>query len=66
MKANLAQHIRYTASFATQVGGPNSGHYYAFVKSKEGRWFEMNDDMVQAASPPDRQEERIHAFLHAE
>lgn len=33
-------------------GGPNSGHYYAFVKSKEGRWFEMNDETVQATSPP--------------
>lgn len=33
-------------------GGPNSGHYYAFIKSKEGRWFEMNDDMVQATSVP--------------
>lgn len=33
-------------------GGPNSGHYYAFVKSKESRWFEMNDEMVQATSIP--------------
>lgn len=33
-------------------GGPNSGHYYAFIKSKEGRWFEMNDEMVQATSVP--------------
>ncbi|KAF9481839.1 cysteine proteinase [Pholiota conissans] len=33
-------------------GGPNSGHYYAFVKSREGRWFEMNDEMVQPTSPP--------------
>ncbi|KAL4265009.1 Ubiquitin carboxyl-terminal hydrolase [Pleurotus pulmonarius] len=30
-------------------GGPNSGHYYAFVKSKEGRWFEMNDESVSMA-----------------
>jgi len=28
-------------------GGPNSGHYYAFVKSREGRWWEMNDEMIQ-------------------
>lgn len=28
-------------------GGPNSGHYYAFVKSKEGRWWEMNDEIIQ-------------------
>ena len=28
-------------------GGPNSGHYYSFVKSKEGRWWEMNDEMIQ-------------------
>ncbi|KAF9054965.1 cysteine proteinase [Hymenopellis radicata] len=27
-------------------GGPNSGHYYAFVKSAQGRWFEMNDESV--------------------
>ena len=28
-------------------GGPNSGHYYSFVKSKEGRWWEMNDELIQ-------------------
>ena len=28
-------------------GGPNSGHYYSFVKCKEGRWWEMNDEMIQ-------------------
>jgi ubiquitin carboxyl-terminal hydrolase 36/42 len=33
-------------------GGPNSGHYYAFVRSKEGRWYEMNDEMVQPTSLP--------------
>lgn len=33
-------------------GGPNSGHYYAFVKSKEGRWYEMNDETVQPTSLP--------------
>lgn len=33
-------------------GGPNSGHYYAFVKSKEGRWFEMNDEAVTQANVP--------------
>jgi ubiquitin carboxyl-terminal hydrolase 36/42 len=27
-------------------GGPNSGHYYAYVKSREGRWYEMNDESV--------------------
>ncbi|KAG6878569.1 hypothetical protein C0993_003024 [Termitomyces sp. T159_Od127] len=26
--------------------GPNSGHYYAFVKSKDSRWWEMNDESV--------------------
>jgi len=33
-------------------GGPNSGHYYAFVKSKEGHWYEMNDEVVQLTSLP--------------
>lgn len=33
-------------------GGPNSGHYYAFIKSKEGRWFEMNDEIVQSTGTP--------------
>ena len=28
-------------------GGPNSGHYYSFVKSREGRWWEMNDELTQ-------------------
>ncbi|KZT38955.1 cysteine proteinase [Sistotremastrum suecicum HHB10207 ss-3] len=28
-------------------GGPNSGHYYSYVKSKAGQWFEMNDEMVE-------------------
>lgn len=32
--------------------GPNSGHYYAFVKSKDGRWHEMNDESVHAVPPP--------------
>lgn len=27
-------------------GGPNSGHYFAYVKDKDGRWWEMNDEMV--------------------
>lgn len=27
-------------------GGPNSGHYYAHVKSSNGQWFEMNDESV--------------------
>ncbi|KAJ7490338.1 cysteine proteinase [Mycena galericulata] len=27
-------------------GGPNSGHYYAYVKSRSGRWYEMNDESV--------------------
>ncbi|KAG9317362.1 cysteine proteinase [Chiua virens] len=27
-------------------GGPNSGHYFAHVRSANGRWYEMNDDMV--------------------
>ncbi|KAF8138366.1 cysteine proteinase [Boletus edulis] len=27
-------------------GGPNSGHYFAHVKAADGRWYEMNDDIV--------------------
>ncbi|KAI0089063.1 hypothetical protein BDY19DRAFT_905998 [Irpex rosettiformis] len=27
-------------------GGPNSGHYYAFVKDANGKWYEMNDESV--------------------
>ncbi|KAG8218543.1 cysteine proteinase [Butyriboletus roseoflavus] len=27
-------------------GGPNSGHYFAYVKAANGRWYEMNDDAV--------------------
>jgi ubiquitin carboxyl-terminal hydrolase 36/42 len=30
--------------------GPHSGHYYAMVKSKSGRWYEMNDDSVTSTS----------------
>lgn len=29
-------------------GGPNSGHYFAHVKAANGRWYEMNDDMVSS------------------
>ncbi|PCH40869.1 cysteine proteinase, partial [Wolfiporia cocos MD-104 SS10] len=34
-------------------GGPNSGHYYAHVKSADGHWYEMNDESVsrQFGSP---------------
>ncbi|KAF5333602.1 hypothetical protein D9611_002504 [Ephemerocybe angulata] len=32
--------------------GPNSGHYYAFVKSRDGKWYEMNDDSVTPSPPP--------------
>ncbi|KAI0068566.1 cysteine proteinase, partial [Artomyces pyxidatus] len=27
-------------------GGPNSGHYFAHVKTAHGQWYEMNDDSV--------------------
>ncbi|KAF8338711.1 uncharacterized protein EI90DRAFT_2403689 [Cantharellus anzutake] len=30
--------------------GPNSGHYLAHVKAKNGRWYEMNDDSVEQCS----------------
>ncbi|KAF5387760.1 hypothetical protein D9615_000611 [Tricholomella constricta] len=33
-------------------GGPNSGHYYSFVKSRDGRWWEMNDESVSPISGP--------------
>ncbi|KAJ6628937.1 hypothetical protein B0H10DRAFT_2209362 [Mycena sp. CBHHK59/15] len=29
-------------------GGPNSGHYFAYVKSRDGKWCEMNDESVTA------------------
>jgi len=32
--------------------GPNSGHYFAHVKSREGRWFEMNDESVSQSGIP--------------
>ncbi|KAJ4479262.1 cysteine proteinase [Lentinula aciculospora] len=35
-------------------GGPHSGHYYAYVRSRENRWYEMNDDLVTTASTPTR------------
>ncbi|RDB19818.1 Ubiquitin carboxyl-terminal hydrolase 42 [Hypsizygus marmoreus] len=33
-------------------GGPNSGHYYAFVKSRDGNWWEMNDESVTMIPGP--------------
>ncbi|KAL0949256.1 hypothetical protein HGRIS_009334 [Hohenbuehelia grisea] len=33
-------------------GGPNSGHYFAHVRSREGRWYEMNDESVTPCRPP--------------
>lgn len=34
-------------------GGPNSGHYYAHIKTSKGTWFEMNDESVtRTGSPP--------------
>ncbi|KAJ3769964.1 Usp36 protein [Lentinula raphanica] len=35
-------------------GGPHSGHYYAYVKSRDNRWYEMNDESVTTASAPTR------------
>ncbi|VDB97050.1 unnamed protein product [Peniophora sp. CBMAI 1063] len=32
-------------------GGPNSGHYYAFVKGGRGAWYEMNDESVTRCRP---------------
>jgi len=33
-------------------GGPNSGHYFAFVKSRTGKWYEMNDEIVSPHHGP--------------
>jgi ubiquitin carboxyl-terminal hydrolase 36/42 len=33
-------------------GGPNSGHYYAHVKAGDGRWYEMNDEVVTPSRGP--------------
>lgn len=33
-------------------GGPNSGHYYAYVKGANGIWHEMNDESVMRQSGP--------------
>ncbi|RDX53884.1 cysteine proteinase [Lentinus brumalis] len=33
-------------------GGPNSGHYYAHVKSSNGSWYEMNDESVMKQTGP--------------
>lgn len=30
--------------------GPHSGHYYAYVRAGDGRWYRMDDDEVQGAS----------------
>jgi ubiquitin carboxyl-terminal hydrolase 36/42 len=32
--------------------GPNSGHYYGFVKSATGQWYEMNDESVSSTRAP--------------
>ncbi|KAF9780262.1 Usp36 protein [Thelephora terrestris] len=33
-------------------GGPNSGHYYAYVKDGQGGWHEMNDESVTPTNGP--------------
>lgn len=33
-------------------GGPNSGHYYAFIKDANGKWYEMNDESVTPSFQP--------------
>jgi ubiquitin carboxyl-terminal hydrolase 36/42 len=32
--------------------GPNSGHYYGYVKSAAGQWYEMNDESVSHTRTP--------------
>ncbi|TIC73760.1 cysteine proteinase [Wallemia mellicola] len=33
-------------------GSARSGHYIAHVKAPNGRWYEMNDDLVSPSKPP--------------
>ncbi|TIA71882.1 hypothetical protein E3P94_00216 [Wallemia ichthyophaga] len=33
-------------------GSARSGHYIAHVRAPNGRWYEMNDDMVSPSKPP--------------
>lgn len=35
-------------------GGPHSGHYFAYVKGSNDRWYEMNDESVTSAPSPTR------------
>ncbi|KAG6910960.1 hypothetical protein DXG01_006014 [Tephrocybe rancida] len=42
--------------------GPNSGHYYAYVKSKDGRWWEMNDESVSPHSSAPRKKNAYMLF----
>ncbi|KAJ7572496.1 cysteine proteinase [Mycena floridula] len=44
-------------------GGPNSGHYYAFVKSKDGHWHEMNDESVSSSSFSNRKSAYMLFYL---
>lgn len=48
-------------------GGPNSGHYYAFVRGGDRKWYEMNDDsVVQCHQPPlNRQSAYMLFYLKA-
>lgn len=33
-------------------GGPNSGHYFAFIKDRSNGWYEMNDETVRPVKGP--------------
>jgi ubiquitin C-terminal hydrolase len=32
-------------------GSANSGHYYSYIKEKDGRWLEFNDTVVKEFNP---------------
>lgn len=46
-------------------GGPNSGHYYAYIKAGDRKWYEMNDDLVSLChqAPLNRQSAYMLFYL---
>lgn len=39
-------------SYSCHGGGTSSGHYYAYIKGNNGKWYEHNDSSVTEASNP--------------